>query len=102
MKTISIYDNDLNKLLVNNEPIISAYKYFIQYIGDESLGEWWNDNEETAPIFNKIIKCLSDDEFNEAYNSLFSLWTDEVVRTEEGKKYIEEEVYAYNFKILNN
>jgi len=102
MKRITIYDNDLHKLLVNDEPIISGYKYFIQYIGDESLGEWWDNNEQTAPIFNKVIKCMSDDEFNKMYNSLFSLWIDELVTTEKGKKYIQEEIYAYNFKILNN
>jgi 3-oxoacyl-ACP reductase-like protein len=102
METISIYDRDLNKLLVDNKPIISAYKDFLYYVSDESLGEWWNDNEEHAPIFSRIIKSISDDEFNEVYNSLFSLWIDEIVTTEIGREYIKEEIYAYNFEILNN
>tara|TARA_R110002012_G_scaffold16116_1_gene62712 strand:- start:594 stop:929 length:336 start_codon:yes stop_codon:yes gene_type:complete len=101
MNTISIYDRDLNKLLVDNKPIISAYKYFLEYVGEEFLGEWWNDNEEIAPIFSKIMKSISDDKFNEVYNSLFSLWIDEVVTTKKGREYIKEEIYAYNFEILN-
>ena len=60
METISIYDRDLNKLLVDNQPIISAYKYFLYYVNDESLGEWWNDNEEQAPILNKIIESINN------------------------------------------
>jgi len=99
MKRVSIYDNDLNKFIVENKSTISAYRFFLRYVCEESLGEWWLDNKEIAPIFNKIIQCVSDDEFDKLYNSLFSLWIDEVVTTEVGKDFIKNEIEAYNFEI---
>ena len=100
MEKISIYDNDLGQLLVDNRPVKTAYQDFLHYVGDESLGQWWSGNEDIAPIFNKIVSSISDNDFNKIYDSLFSLWVDEVVTTKEGKKYIQQEIHAYNFEII--
>ena len=99
MGKINIYDQDLNNYLLKDKIEEVAFKDYLHYRNDECLGEWWEGNEHIAPVFNKIFKALSEDEFNKLYDSLFNLWVDEVVTTKEGIEFIEEDIHFCNFKI---
>ena len=99
MKKISIFDLDLNSYLSEDTCEKVAFTNYLHFRNEEFLGEWWEGNEHAAPVFNKIFQALTEKDFNKMYDSLFNLWVDEVVTTESGKEFIEEDIYACNFKI---
>lgn len=101
MKLISIYDHDLNNYLVEGLPEELAYERYLGFRGDEAMGEWWTMNEDMAPIFHKIFSVLTDEDFDKMYNSLYDLWVSEIITTDEGKKYIKEDIDACNFEVID-